>query len=91
LSTIPPANNLESAIVATLAPGSHSLGHHFLTRRDFALAHRRRAAGAKVIVDFLVGQNQEKPFAHRHGRLALLAIETRGGEILKLLLTHAPR
>src|SRR4051812_11204488 len=66
-------------------------GHHFLAGRDFALSDGRRAAGAKIIVDFLVGQDQEKAFAHRHRGLALLAIEVRGSEILKLLLTHALR
>src|SRR3954470_11014987 len=65
--------------------------HHFFARCDFTLTDRRGAAGAKVIVDFLVGQDQKEPFAHRHRGLALLAVETRRGEILKLLLTHAPR
>src|SRR6266480_1265996 len=76
---------------ATRASRRPGLRHHLVAGGDFTLADRRSAAGAKVIVDFLVRENQQEPFAHRHGGLAFLAIEARGGEILKLLLTHAPR
>src|SRR3954453_2955858 len=74
-----------------LPPWGRCLRGHFVARRHLALADRRSAAGAKIIVDFLVGENQKEPLAHRHGGLALLAVETRRGEILKLLLAHAPR
>jgi hypothetical protein len=76
---------------ATLPPRGHRLRHHFFAGRDFTLAHRGGAAGAEIIVNFLFREDQQKPFAHRHRRLALLAIETRRREILKLLLAHAPR
>ena len=57
----------------------------FLAERYLPLPHGARAAGAEVIVDFLFRQDQEEPFAHGHGRLALGAIETGRAEIVELL------
>jgi len=57
----------------------------FLAHGDLALAQGGGAAGAEVIVNFLVGQDQEQPLADGHGRLAFLAIKTRCAKILELL------
>src|SRR5207253_89606 len=78
---------------AALRPGPRRLHQHAFAGRDFALADRRRAFSAQIVEYFLVRENQEQPFPHRHRRFAFLAIKTGSGKILKLLLrcAHAVR
>src|SRR5581483_1695792 len=63
----------------------HRLRHHLFAGGDFTRADGRAAFGAEIIEDFLLRQNQEQPLADRVGGFALLAVESRGGEIFKLL------
>ena len=65
--------------------GHRGVGHPHFACRDFALAERGGATGAEVVVDFLVGQDEEELFADRHGGLAFFAIERRGAETFELL------
>lgn len=65
--------------------GHRRAGHHEFARCDLALAERGGATGAEVVVDFLVGQDEQELFADRHGGLAFFAIERRGAETFELL------
>jgi hypothetical protein len=56
-----------------------------LAHRHFALAQRRSAAGAEVIVDFLFWQDEEEALANGHGGLAFLAVKAGCAKILELL------
>ncbi len=59
-------------------------GLPFLRQRDFALAQRVAATGAKIFIEVLVGQDQQQTFPHRHRLGALAAIESGGLEGFKL-------
>jgi len=54
--------------------GHRRAGHHELAGCDLALAERGRAAGAEVVIDFLIGQDEQELLADRHGGLAFFAI-----------------
>src|SRR5438045_6731940 len=70
----------------TRAARGRCLRHQLFPRAHFALADRRAAAGAKIIEQLAVGQDQEQPLAHGHAGPAFGAVKRGGGEILKLLL-----
>ena len=46
-----------------------------LPERLFLLADGRATAGTDVVESFLVEQHQQQALAHRHGSLALLAVD----------------
>ena len=56
-----------------------------VARGDLPLAERGSAAGAEVVEDLLVRQDEKQFFADRHGLLALFAVERRGAEAFELL------
>ena len=68
------------------SPGRHGRPRcEPLAGGDLALAERGGAAGAEIVEDFFLRQDQEKFFADRHGLLALVAIERRRAEVFELL------
>jgi hypothetical protein len=59
----------------TRASPGHCLRKEFFAGCDLAPAYGRSAAGAKIIENLPIRQDEKQPLTHRHRRLALLAVE----------------
>src|SRR5579862_1841802 len=70
------------------AAGGGGLAHQLVAGGDFLAPERGGAPRAKVVVDFLVRQDEEEAFADGHRGFAPVAVKRGGPEVFELARAH---